>query len=87
MALLTVENLSAIYAMMEIGDDADKEEQSELVRWAEYSLTDDDNIGLLASGEVTKTAQSFVENSFLHGQNIDAKNADYIYKETIKQQH
>lgn len=72
-ALLTVKNLSEIYAMMKIGDDADKEEPSDLVQRIQDSLADEDNISLPASEEGTKIAQSFTQNAFLHGRSIGAK--------------
>lgn len=59
------------------------------MQWVEDSIADGKNIELLASKERTEIAQSYAQNAFLQGQNIDAKNSDYIniYIATANQQY
>lgn len=87
MTVLTVNDLFAIYAAIEMDVDADKEEPLEWVQWEKDSLTDYNNNGLLTSEEGTKIAQSFPQISFLNDRNINTKNASYIYIASTNQQY
>lgn len=66
--------------MMEIVDDTEEEKTLEWLQWAEYSLSDDDDIALIALEEGFDIAQSFLPNDFPHDWIIDAKITGYMYK-------
>lgn len=86
MELLTVEKVSDMYAIMQIGYNEDTEEALEQIQWLRDSVADDHNIVLLAREEITQIGQSVTKQTFLHGRNIGAKNGNYTYKTTSNQQ-
>lgn len=79
-ALLTVEDLSRIYAMIEVDDDETFGKSSDCVQWDGEDHADDENIAILSSKEVEKTEQSFAVSAFIHGKNICNDDVRGIYK-------
>lgn len=87
MALVKVEDISAIYAMMETVDYTAKGETTESGQYVEDCIPDDDNIPLLSSEEGTEIAKTFAQNVFLDDRSIDAKSTDYMWKASSNQQY
>lgn len=66
-ALLTIHDLPAIYALMDI-DDAEKAgDSSDCVQWTEDGHIDDTNIAALSSEKWKESEQYFALVAFLYG--------------------
>lgn len=64
---LKIERLSAIYCKLNIGDDVEAEEKTDLVQWDENESTKGDNIFLVAYEEAELIERPFALAAFFRG--------------------
>lgn len=69
-ALLTVEDLSSIYSLVDLEDKNEPAEGSDWIQWAHDSHDDDENIAYLAFNEGTEIKQVFFLNASLQSCDI-----------------
>lgn len=70
-ALLTVENLAAVYEMIEMQDDPAAEEETSSIEWVEDQAGHDRSVAFKILDECKQIEQYFSSSSLLHGTETD----------------